>query len=288
MVAHRRVERFPDPIYSCTLADLIRRTIFPINTITVKIASIEHRSQFNFLESHGQYTGMELGADISADLNLDDFLVFENNQAKAVEFFKSLIFKHYQSEDTSGEISSPDQLSTPRGVYATSRLRGVRTGGRGSSPRCIESDRQSSYEEFRTKNSDERCPRGRAGLVSAGQSERYPGKRDMKSDLLQHIIEEIIGNRRARAFLFQSTGRNEHIEQLFDARLLHILRKNVSSHDQPGVRYDVYKIDYGCYVELANTTKMPQGLFEENDGMGYVVVPRDDYRSIRRAILHLD
>src|SRR5690348_7882056 len=62
------------------------------------------------------------------------------------------------------------------------------------------------------------------------------------SDLLQRIIEEIIGDRRARAFLFQSMGRNEHIEQLFDARLLHILRKNVSSHDTPGVRYDVYKI----------------------------------------------
>jgi hypothetical protein len=83
-------------------------------------------------------------------------------------------------------------------------------------------------------------------------------------------------------------GRNERIEQLFDARLLHILRKNVSSHDQPGIRYDVYKIDYGCYVELANTTKMPQGLFEEDDDMGYVEVPRDDYRSIRRAILRLE
>jgi len=47
------------------------------------------------VQPHGQYTGMESGADVSADLNLDDFLVFENNQGKAVEFFRSLIFKHY-------------------------------------------------------------------------------------------------------------------------------------------------------------------------------------------------
>ncbi len=92
------------------LADLIRRTILPINEITVKIASIEHRSQFNILHDHGEYTGLELGADVSADLNLDDFLVFDNDQGKAVEFFKSLIFKHYQSEDSSNEIASPEQL----------------------------------------------------------------------------------------------------------------------------------------------------------------------------------
>ena len=92
------------------LADLIRRTLLPVSTLTVKIASIEHRSQFLLLQSRGQYTGLELGADISADLNLDDFLVFDNDQGKAVEFFKNLIFRHYQSEDTSGEITSPDQL----------------------------------------------------------------------------------------------------------------------------------------------------------------------------------
>src|SRR5690242_1943377 len=40
----------------------------------VPAASIEHRSQFNLLQEHGHYIGLELGADISADLNLDDFL----------------------------------------------------------------------------------------------------------------------------------------------------------------------------------------------------------------------
>jgi hypothetical protein len=73
-------------------------------------------------------------------------------------------------------------------------------------------------------------------------------------------------------------------EELFDARLLHILKKNVSSKDEPGERYDVFKIDYGCYVALRNTDRDPLGLYEI-DGEGYVDVPRDDYRSIRRAIL---
>jgi hypothetical protein len=107
------------------------------------------------------------------------------------------------------------------------------------------------------------------------------------SGLLEHIIEEIIGTRRARAFLFPTASRELRIEQLFDARLLHVLRKNVSSHDEPGVRYDVYKIDYGCYVDLMTTSRAPQGLFQE-DSEEYLEVPKDDYRSIRRAILRLD
>jgi hypothetical protein len=113
------------------------------------------------------------------------------------------------------------------------------------------------------------------------------------STLLDHIIDEVIGNRKARAFLFPSNQRDERIDQLFDSRLLHILKKNISSHDEPGVRYDVYKIDYGCYVDLINTTKAPVGLFEaETKGSSsreaFVQVQRDDYRSIRRAILRME
>lgn len=57
------------------------------------------------------------------------------------------------------------------------------------------------------------------------------------------------------------------------------------------MKYNVYSIDYGCYVELANTTRFPLGLFEEeleNGESEYCQVPKDDYRSIRRAILNMD
>jgi hypothetical protein len=71
------------------------------------------------------------------------------------------------------------------------------------------------------------------------------------------------------------------IDQLYDARLLHILKKSIASKDEAGRRYDAYKIDYGCYVDLITTTKAPLGLLP-TDQDGYVDVPPDDYRSIRR------
>ena len=112
--------------------------------------------------------------------------------------------------------------------------------------------------------------------------------------LLHWIIDEVIGQRRARAFLLQSNTNNELIDYLFDSRVIHVLKKNVSAHDQPGVRYDVYKLDYGCYVDLINTSKATQGLLpfseleEAKNQNLFVEVPPDDYRSIRRAILDLE
>lgn len=81
------------------------------------------------------------------------------------------------------------------------------------------------------------------------------------------------------------------VADLYDARVLHVIKRGVSSRDEPGVRYDVYQLDFGCYVELIATTRAPRGLFQADtdaDGDGaWVAVPADDYRSIRRAILDL-
>jgi hypothetical protein len=55
------------------LADFIKRTLFPIRNYSVQIAAIEQRS--NFREGHGtEITGIELGSDAFADINLDDHL----------------------------------------------------------------------------------------------------------------------------------------------------------------------------------------------------------------------
>ena len=108
--------------------------------------------------------------------------------------------------------------------------------------------------------------------------------------LLHWIIEEVIGHRHARAFLLRTDTSHELINSLFDSRVLHILKRNIAAHDQPGVRYDAYKLDYGCYVDLISTAKAPQGLLQGVDEAGqavFVDVPPDDYRAIRRAILDL-
>lgn len=264
------------------LADLLRRSLLPIDNFVVKIAAIEHRSRFSMSPTSGEYIGLELGADVSADLNLDDFLVFDNDQRKAVEFFKNLLFRHYEASAKDSTISTPDDL-----------IRIVFT-------------QASVFDEF--VRAVEGVPRDALNLAAKAATKSF-GKSIAMEDvriaardwyqqdkaavvrsnpeldrMLERIVTTVIGGRRARAFLFSSSERNEYIERLFDARILHVLKKNISSHDEPGKRYDVFKIDYGCYVDLFKTQNAPQGLFEA-DGAGFVDVPADDYRSIRRAIL---
>lgn len=106
--------------------------------------------------------------------------------------------------------------------------------------------------------------------------------------LLNWIIDKVIRGRKARAFLFDADRREELIDRLFDARSLHILKKNISSKEG-GQRYDAYKLDYGCYVDLISTNLNPDSLLGEGvNQLDGIIVPDDDYRAIRRAILNFD
>ncbi|OJU33770.1 MAG: hypothetical protein BGN96_14235 [Bacteroidales bacterium 45-6] len=75
------------------LADLFRRTLFSIRGITVKIAAIEKRTNLK-ITVNTNYIGIETGADISSSLNLDEFMVFDNDQKKSRDFYQQLIYKH--------------------------------------------------------------------------------------------------------------------------------------------------------------------------------------------------
>ncbi|MCM1566072.1 MAG: hypothetical protein NC238_09035 [Dehalobacter sp.] len=273
------------------LADLLRRTIFPIAGITVKIAAIEQRCQFRLGLEGSHYIGIEVGADAATSLNLDEFMVFDNNAERAKDFFSELLFRHVRpvlDEATLSEIQTSSDLI--RHAF----------------------NQRNAFEEF--VRAAEGVPRDAINiLVIAAQraninpinvqdirvsaktwynraKESAVNAKPGALDLLRWIVDEVVGHRRARAFLLRSDVRHQLIDYLFDARLLHVVKHNISAHDQPGVRFNVYSIDYGCYVDLINTSRAPQGLYEieNSDGIEYVQVPANDYRSIRRAILQLE
>jgi hypothetical protein len=49
---------------------------------------------------------------------------------------------------------------------------------------------------------------------------------------------------------------------LFDLRVLHLVQRGYADKDKPGVRYNIYTLDYGTYVDLMNTTRRPEMGFE--------------------------
>ncbi len=79
------------------LADLLRCSLFPVPGIIVKIGAIEKWSKFGIDIDGGDYLGIEPGGDAPADLNMDDFMVFDNDEGRAVTFFRHMIFRHSHS-----------------------------------------------------------------------------------------------------------------------------------------------------------------------------------------------
>lgn len=272
------------------LADLLRRTIFPVQGIIVKIAAIEQRCEFRVALEGTGYIGIELGADAATSLNLDEFMVFDNDTERAKQFFAQLLFKHVKSTlaaDSRAMVSDPNDLIRQAFTQSSSFDEWVRAA------EGVPRDAFNILAQAAQRANENRIsiPDIRIGAKTWYSRSKESVVTDKLSAqlLLRWIIDEVIAHRQARAFLLRSDAHHELIDYLFDARVIHVVKQGVSSHDQPGVRFNVYTIDYGCYVDLINTTKAPRGLFEieDDEGLGYVDVPNTDYRSIRRAILSL-
>jgi hypothetical protein len=273
------------------LGDLLRRSLYPLSRVTVKIAAIEHRSVFLMRQRAGDYLGIELGADAAADVNLDDFMVFDNDPVRAKEFFQDLVGRHVQAVVADTDLA--EQLPTTSSAImqeAFTEKRAVEEFVRACEgvPRDAINILALAAQRALTAAISVNHIRIAARTWYQRDKEQAVSADENAHRLLHSIIDDVIGERKARAFLLRSDAKSTLIDSLYDARLLHILKRGVSTHDQPGVRFDVYKLDYGCYVDLLTTQHAPIGLLPADEGeSAYVDVPPDDYRSIRRAILDL-
>ena len=273
------------------LADLLRRSLFPVRGLTVKIGAIEQRTTLQIAGERGDYTGIELGADIAADINLDDFMVFENDARRATEFFQELLYRHYKSatEDLDNATIPPNSAELVRLAFTQRNVFDEFVRAAEGVPRDAINILGLAAQRAVSMAISTDHIRSAAKAWYQRDKESSVAVNERARDFLHWIIEEVIAHRRARAFLFRSNAKHYLIDTLFDARVLHLLKRNIAAHDQPGIRYDVFKIDYGCYVDLLTTVRAPQGLLpvddNEDDSIRFIDVPPDDYRAIRRAIL---
>ena len=266
------------------LADFIKHVLLPHRLYSVHIAAIEQRSMFR---SEDGTVGLELGSDLSADINLDDHLVFDNDPNRSIDFFRQLLFKHVTTvADGPLPADSPSEFvraaftqdnafrelvkaceGVPRDAINILQVAAVKASGNAISVPHVREAAKDWYE------------RDKAAFVLSNRE---------ASDLLEWIIAKVIGERKARAFLLQATIKDPILDRLFDERILHIARRSYSAKSDPGTRYRVWKIDYGCYVDLINTAAAPvSNLPFDGESLPAIdtIVPEDDLRAIRRSIL---
>jgi len=276
------------------LAEFIKRGMLPVNEVTVKIGALEQRSNFSTL-SRGRRIGFELGADIAANQDLDEHYVFDKNPEEITDFYADVLRSHLQLELPDGYLRDLYKILTARDF--ASRLFTERSTfmelGRAAEGVLRDLINVFSIAFFNASK------RGRATIDKQAVTEaaRQWFEQDKSQYLddemqiaLQKIVTDVIGQRKARSFLVPRTlEKHPTINKLFDARLIHHVRRGYADKDNPGVRYNIYSLDYGTYVDLLGTSKEPQLNFLETDTVDPdFIVPYDDKRSIRRIVLTED
>ncbi|MEU4420622.1 hypothetical protein AB0F81_08350 [Actinoplanes sp. NPDC024001] len=282
------------------VAEFIKRTFFPCNRVVVKIASLEYRSNFTIGVDRGNPTGFELGSDISANLDLDDYYVYDRNPTNVVSIFLELLFKHVEAELPPGMLSAngieaPVNLrarlfTEPEtfvelvragegvvrdflGIFSQAFFRAQREGRQKIDRSSVE---EAARDWFETDKSTTLSPELRKALNT--------------------IVSDVIGTRQTTMFMLaREHSDNPVIQSLFDQRLIHLISRGYSDKENPGLRYNIYSLDYGTYVDLKRTKAEPDrftlfddldvDIIEGADEAKDRVVPFADKRSIRRVIL---
>lgn len=278
------------------IAEFLKRSVLPSQRITVKIGSLEYRSRFNLPQSEGgNVVGFELGPDITANLDLDDYYVYERNPARVEEIFAALLYTHVVS-GLDAEVLSQFGIrdaTTFRSRVFTERATFVELVRAGEG---VVRDFLGIFGTAYFKAT--RSSRKKIDLHSVEEAARDWYETDKSASLsdqqhtaLQRIIHDVIGTRQTKMFML-SREHADHpmILSLFDLRLLHLIERGYSDKENPGLRYNIYALDYGTYVELKRTKVEPDGvLFEDialaEERIGERLVPLADKRSIRRVIL---
>ena len=233
------------------LADLLRRSVLPVPGISVKIAAIERRSRF-FLPTGGDYLGIEVGSDAASAVSLDDFMIFDHTQNRAQEFFGQLFYNH-----AGGRLAT--MVRQPPADADAFVAETFRRGAFAELVRAAEGVPRDAINiaalAAQHANAE---PIGLADVRNAAKDWYVRDKQNALSvneparRTLQLLIDEIVGNRRSRTFVLDQSGYATYstIDELYDARLLHLLRRGIVDPQHPGRLYDGFAIDYGCYVAL--------------------------------------
>ena len=277
------------------LAEFVKKSFIPIPEVTIKIGALEYRTNFTIPREKHNYIGLELGSDISTNLDIDEYYVYDKNPNEIVSIFLDVLYKHILSELPNDYLKSEYNINT-----STQFLQNLFSGR----PAFTELVRASegvvrdfinifnlAFFDIQRKgivNIDKKT------IIEAGrqwfENDKSKNLDEVLHNKLRLITDEVIGKRKARSFLVsRDLERHPIIQKLFDARVIHLVKKGYSDKDNPGIRYNIYSLDYGTYVDLKNTTKQPEIDYIENrEESDEIIVPFDDNRSIRRIVLTED
>lgn len=266
-------------------AEKINRVFFGSARICFKIASIDHRQKMSETVK-GRNIGFERGAEITAVIDLDDFLVYEQDEAHIANVFSEVLFNHLFVNSTNATKEEKAKLILEIFTEKETFYELVRAG-----EGVVRDFLQVFYYSYLNYFLPDR-EKLRIGIDDIRRAARdYYEKEKMAAvkgntnlyNFLMEIVTTVIREKKSRHFMVSQQYSNSSIlQELFDVRVIHRFQRGWSNKDDPGKRFDVYKIDFGTYVELHRTKQKLNDLFDVETSAD---VPKDDRRSIRQIVL---
>ena len=230
------------------LAAFIVRCVAPLQEFTVKIAAIEKQPRFRATIDGGQPIGIELGADFAANVDLDEFMVFEQDSEHSRDFFRGLLFKHLTAGaeerdrivglDTERELISKGFTGRPAFDELVRASEGV--------PRdAINIAAKAAVHAGEKPIS---TPHVRKAARQWFQSDKEAALTGVPGGI------ELLNWVTIRLFVEAGAGipcRDRTIIEQYNSKYtvdtnlsLHLVRRGYSARRAPGERYDVYLIDF--------------------------------------------
>jgi len=263
------------PLCQVHFAEYLKRAFFGTSRICLKISAIEHESKFeDFFE--GSRIGLEVGADIFAQVNLDQ--IYNNRVINLREFFEELIYRRLRHCDSRIKLFV----------------------GRENPDRPIDGflelmfDDKSGFDEL--INASGGIPRdfiNRFDAVAAAYDhsvEKRWKEHRIREVIMRHSIGRVADHVKKEAYLsciFDKIGKvvrennsilflipkltdkrlTSAVESLFASRLIHRLDL-VDVPERIRSKYDCYFIDYGIFWDLTRE-KQKQTAALRIDGSGW-------------------
>jgi len=270
--------------------------------VVFKIAAVTFQTNL-YAEVNGQQIGMEIGADVFSDIDLDSYFLWDENKESVMLFFSQVLYNHL------GEILkwklgvSPNekrQLITSSFFTQEKCLQELVRASEGNC-RDLLNILRLAYSEFRRSSGEKIgiehvATAAKTWYKNAKLNNVSPNTRD--EEFLNTLIQDVIKDKKSRSFMVSyQDARHPLLVRLLNLRLLHRMRTTWTHPDRPGEPYHIFTIDYGCYAELKGTRSEPNQdvfFFEElppSSTDAQEIVPLPDRRSIRRIVVsreHID
>lgn len=280
------------------LAELIKRALLPTKGLAIKIAALDFRSRFGIaMDGSVQIVGFELGGDIAANIDLDEYFVVDRSPDFVTEVFIKVMYQHIDAHLPEGyldRIFAPDPPKLRNVFFETEGAfaeliragEGVIRDFFGVLTRAVQAARVRDLERLSVQSIEE------------GATEWYEDDkiRDIVGPplaLLSSLVKQVVGEGNTCYFLLPEADATEDFFQaLVDHRVLHLLRRGYTDHLAVGVRYNVYALDYGTYVPYKRSSAVPH-VHPVHLGAGALptdkyCIPFGDGRGLRRFVVNLE